>query len=486
MNQAFAAIRALALVALIAGAGPEPANAGQKALLIGAGDYPHLPQRFQLPGPANDVQEMKSFLVREWGFSPSDVRVLTDNQATKEGILHALEVWLPETTVPGDRVVVYYSGHGSQVPDENGDEEDGLDETFVPTDYGRNGNRDEDMVIDDELAAALQALRDRQVLLVADSCHSGTVTRGADFGDFTQHGTARPRYYPSGARSRSINVIRDEEPMSEELDIHLTLSAALPHQLAWESNGSGIFTSYLIEALTDMRADLNGNGRLTSAELINFVKPRTEGWCEGAKECRERDDGFSPNLDPKNETFVLQPVVASGDATVVGEEDVDAVSDVLPVLDEDAIAIDIRPGNRHEVGDEVAFVLTSAMDGHLTLLDLNASDELVLLFPTIEDIDRGKSGRILANRPLTVPDKSYGFAFVAEPPAGEGRLIAIVTKDRVDLASLLDAHREFEPIDDKLDFVKSIAGRLYEVWTGDEENRGAKWAVSYAPYWISE
>ena len=486
MNQAFAAIRTVALVALVAGAVLTPADAGQKALLIGAGEYPHLPHRFQLPGPSNDVQSMEAFLVEEWEFSPSDVRVLVDEQATKDGILRALEVWLPEVTEPGDRIVVYYSGHGSQVPDEDGDEEDGLDETFVPTDYGQNGKRDQDMVIDDELARALRALRDRQVLLVADSCHSGTVSRSVDLGDFTQHANAKPRHYPSGARSRSINVIRDEEPMSEELDVHLTLSAALPHQLAWESNGSGIFTTYLIEALTDMRADLNGNGRLTSAELINFIKPRTERWCEGAEECRERDEGFTPNLDPKNETFVLQPVASAGNTPVVDEEDPEAVSDVLPVLDEDAVSIDIRPGDRHNVGDEVEFVLTSAMDGHLTLLDLNASDELVLLFPTIEDVDRGKSGRILANRPLTVPDKSYGFAFVAAPPAGDGQLIAIVTKDRVDLAGLLDAHREFEPIDNKLDFVKSVAERLYEVWTGDEENRGAKWAVSYAPYWISE
>ena len=77
-------------------------------------------------------------------------------------------------------------------------------------------------------------------------------------------------------------VVRDEEPIAEDIDIHLTLSAALPHQLAWElDEAGGIFTTYFIEALTDMRADLNGNGRLTGAELINYVKPRTESWHAG-------------------------------------------------------------------------------------------------------------------------------------------------------------------------------------------------------------
>ena len=132
------------------------------------------------------------------------------------------------------------------------------------------------------------------------------------------------------------------------------------------------------------------------------------------------------------------------------------------------------------------FRLTSAMDGYLTLLDLNAGDELVLLFPIREDIEGGKSGRIRAGHTLTVPDESYGFTFTAGPPIGRGQLIAIVTGDRVDLGSLLEEYREFEPVEDKLGLMKSIAERLYAVWTGDEENRGARWAVGFADYEIGE
>ena len=471
-------LRMAVLAPLLFCAGLEPADAGQKALLIGAGEYPYLPKKSQLAGPRNDVRLMNAFLVDEWGFSDSDVRVILDKEATKQGMLDALGVWLPGATRRGDRVVIYYSGHGSQVDDESGDERDGKDETFVPTDYGRNGERAEDMLLDDELATALNRLGDRQVLLIADSCHSGTVTKSLQVDALN----AKARYLPFRTTTKGIG--RDEEPISDDINVHLTLSAALPDQYAWESDGSGVFTKLLIEALTDMRADRNGTGHLTTAELINYVKPRTERWCDEVPDCRKERLGFTPNIDPKNQTFVLQPVGADGLLMVV-QEDTAALSDILPELESDTIDIDIRPGNRLRIGDKVAIRLTSAKDGHLTLLDRNSNNELTLLFPTQVDFERGISDRIRAHRPLTVPDKSHRFTFSAQEPAGPGEVIAIVTRDQVNFDRLLDEYRGFEPVENKLDFMKSIAARLYAVWKEDGENRGAQWAVGYADYQIS-
>ena len=469
---------AVVLAPLLFCAGLEPADAGQKALLIGAGEYPYLPKKSQLAGPRNDVRVMNDFLVQEWGFSGSDVRIILDRQATKQGMLDALGVWLPGATRPGDRVVIYYSGHGSQVDDDSGDERDGKDETFVPTDYGRNGERAEDMLLDDELASALNRLRDRQVVLIADSCHSGTVTKSLQVDALS----ARARYLPFRTTAKGIG--RVEEPISEDINIHLTLSAALPDQLAWESDGSGVFTKFFIEALTDMRADRNGTGRLTTAELINYVKPRTESWCDEVPDCRKKKLGFTPNIDPKNETFVLQPLAANGLHMIV-EGDTAAISDILPELESDTIDIQIQPGNRLRMGDKVSIRLTSANDGHLTLLDLNSNNELTLLFPTQLDFERGISDKIRAHRPLTVPNELHGFRFTAGEPIGPGQAIAIVTRDRVDYNRVLDKYRDYEPIDNKLDIMKSITAHLYGVWTGDDENRGAKWAVGYADYKIS-
>ncbi len=459
-------------------------HAAQKALLIGAGVYPYLEPDAQLSGPANDVRQMADFLKGDWGFASSDVRILVEEGAAKNNILGSITGWLASETRPGDRVIIYYSGHGSQVPDRNGDEEDGLDETFVPTDYGRRGARAEDMLTDDEIASALSTLKGREVILIADSCHSGTVNRDV-VPDLVSKGLdAKARYLPFSGVSRSLPVVRDEEPLARETNVHLTLSAALPHQLAWETNGSGIFTQNLIRGLRTREADLNGNGRVTTAELLNYLRPRTEQWCQRVEDCRDLQ--FTPNMSPRNEAFILQPASAEGPVQTVTGNTADDVSDVLPEQSSQEIKVSILPGSVHQIGDEVQFQLTSAVDGYLTLFDLTVEDDLVLLFPTDEDRSAGKTGRIRANSALTVPDPSYGFSFEAEGPAGKGKLLAIVTEDPVDLENLLAANGEFEPIGNKIDFMKELSGRLNKVWTADNANRSARWAAGYQDYEIRQ
>ena len=69
----------------------------------------------------------------------------------------------------GDTLLVTYSGHGGQIPDENHDEVDGMDETWVM--YDR-------MVTDDELFNAwARFVPGVRILVLSDSCHSGTVLK---------------------------------------------------------------------------------------------------------------------------------------------------------------------------------------------------------------------------------------------------------------------------------------------------------------------
>lgn len=461
----------------------QTAQAAQKALLIGVGDYPHLPPSAQLIGPANDLRAMSSFLKSHWKFEPSDIRILKDEDATKNNILTSISGWLAEETRPGDRVVIYYSGHGSHVPDRNGDEEDGEDETFVPSDYGRRGNVAEDMVLDDEIGRALAALPGREVILIADSCHSGTINRDIFGEEPAAEADVRARYLPFGSGSRSVlQTSRSEDPLARDAGSHITLSAALPHQLAWETRGYGIFTRNLIEGLSTGAADLNGNSRITSAELMSYIRPKAERWCNRVPKCRDLQ--FTPNISPRNEAFILQPLLAGAPVQTVDWSSTDDASDVVPELNPTEIRVDILPGNVHRIGDEVHFRLTSGLDGYLTLLDITSEEELVLLFPTDEDRQAGKTGRVSAGSSLTVPDPSYGFAFEAQAPAGKGRLLAIVTADPVDLDDLLRQHGAFEPISGKMAFLKEISARLNQPWTGDVSNRGVRWASGYKDYEI--
>ena len=108
--------------------------------------------------------------LRQWGF---DVQSLTNERATRQAVAAAIDGVLGRAK-SGDVVVIQYAGHGTQLPDGNGDEADGLDEAWVPYDYN-----DGEFVIDDDLGAMFDRYKGRGIELVVftDCCHSGTSTR---------------------------------------------------------------------------------------------------------------------------------------------------------------------------------------------------------------------------------------------------------------------------------------------------------------------
>ncbi len=117
-------------------------TATKKALLVGINTYEKLPfysnllgrQVTNLRGSVNDVNSMKRLLISQYGFRAEDVQVLTNSQATRNAILNAFERWLIHGTREGDLAFFYFSGHGTQIPDQNGDEDDGMDEALCPYD----------------------------------------------------------------------------------------------------------------------------------------------------------------------------------------------------------------------------------------------------------------------------------------------------------------------------------------------------------------
>ena len=142
----------------------------KRAVLIGINKY-QVPGA-DLQGCVNDVKNLKGALTTYYGFADKDIATLTDAQATKKGMERAIKKLITKAK-KGDVLLLHYSGHGSNVPDDNGDEADHRDEILCPTDLDwKNPFRD------DWLRKALGKLR-REVNLtvIMDCCHSGTITR---------------------------------------------------------------------------------------------------------------------------------------------------------------------------------------------------------------------------------------------------------------------------------------------------------------------
>ena len=114
-------------------------NSGRKlALLVGINDYSG--DVLPLAGCVNDVMLQKQLLIHRFGFNPKDIVTLTDEQATRQGILSTFEEHLIKQAKPGDNVVFHFSGHGGQVLDPDKDNPDGLNSTLIPIDFQSNSS----------------------------------------------------------------------------------------------------------------------------------------------------------------------------------------------------------------------------------------------------------------------------------------------------------------------------------------------------------
>jgi hypothetical protein len=238
----------------------------KRALLIGINKY-QIPGA-DLRGCVNDVKILTSALVEFYGFKKADITALLDLDATKKAIMAGIKKIISESK-SGDVVLIHYSGHGSNVPDDNGDEPDGRDEILCPT----NLNWD-DTLRDDWLRTTLDKVKPGvQLTLIMDCCHSGTNTRAIQPPD----AKVLSRYLPSpwaiaGTESGHRNVgrsvrsqLRRSAPASRKTkDI---VNAELPELLITGCRDT--------QTSADAFIDGTYNGALTWA-LVDAMK-RTKG-----------------------------------------------------------------------------------------------------------------------------------------------------------------------------------------------------------------
>lgn len=150
------------------------------ALCIGLNQYPGTENDLQ--GCVNDANDWAAAL-GDRGFS---VEMLLDEQATLDGMRRRMETVIDGAHY-GDSVVITYSGHGTWLPDNNGDEPDGRDEALCSYDVFERGPLSDD----DLYQIFTRRERGVKLIFISDSCHSGSVSRFANFGNEENVGKVR-------------------------------------------------------------------------------------------------------------------------------------------------------------------------------------------------------------------------------------------------------------------------------------------------------
>lgn len=415
---------ALPLLLLTLAAG-ETALAEDRALLIGIGKYRVAEE---LPGIDADIAMMRD-VVRRLGYADSQVKVLTDSDATLEGIRRAISGWLGDTTA-ADRAFLYHSGHGTWDDDDDGDEADGIDEVLLPHDFreepaGEGRTRLSNFLRDDELGRLLDDLPAGEVVVLVDSCNSGTVTRS--IGRYTSkyyHYPARPG--AAGPQDPSSSLVdRDRRPSI------ILLSASGPDEDAQASDDGALFTQGVLHAVRAAEAE-----RHLSLEML---RRETESFIAG-QVGRRKDLAHRPMLsgDPslRSINLFLPPPPRPAEETPAGERPTAELWNELEILVRDADEVLAVAADRetYRVGEALELSVRAPGDGYLYVLNLgDGEDEITVLFPNAYPSDN----RVGRGEEVRIPPRGR-FRLLAELPPGARRqlnlLVAIHTARPLALA----------------------------------------------------
>ncbi len=256
-------------------------------MLIGIGDYSGTGLE-SLKGPANDVALMRTVLMSRFAVPEANIITLQNAQATHSKVQAAFGK-LASRVKQGDSVYVYYSGHGSYVPDRSA--RSGQYETWVT--FGARSRKsaglDDYDVLSKEISQWLAPLyaKSRAVVFVSDSCHSATVSRGLSTG--VRAGPPDPRPHPMILQRADTPTSMPGVRIGASRDTESAVELDVEHggQCLDGSKCQGVFTWYWVQALQqakpgDRWSDVfNRAYTLVTSQRSVSQRPQLEGQIQG-------------------------------------------------------------------------------------------------------------------------------------------------------------------------------------------------------------
>ncbi len=456
MNTTPVACAALALaLALPASAQPQPAQRNTRhALIIGIGDYldPEVPS---LKGIKHDMVSAQR-MAAAMAIPEANTRLLRDHDATADRIRSEIEA-LQKRMADGDRVFIYYSGHGTRWYDEQL-KADGCTEGLMASD-GK-------VLTNVEMGQRLAPLAQRadKMLVFYDACFSGGIA-GSPFrtrslkvaGEvvtpkFTRVGAPAECARPTNFRTRSLALVMQQQQALPENVVHI--AASRPDEVSFDSSTHGGFaTSNWRDCLLGQAKDLDGSGAITVDEVTRCAQAKVTSALAnqpgilGQQMTVVGNASFVPAW--MNAAFAVPSVAVA--VPVVAAVVVPVAAPVIAPAPPPRVATPAeilaelhkqRDGSRRVVAtarqaqlkianDSLQLDVTAARDGHLYIA-LAGSDgkSLYLIYPN----DLATDNRVRAGQRVALPDK--GWEVVAGGPPGVETLLVMVTDAPRDLSSL--------------------------------------------------
>ena len=428
------------LITLCFGAATEAAD---RALLVGVNYYQNKGIS-NTNGSVEDAEALAVFIQRKFNFAADSIHVLRNEQATAANIKREIDTWLIKGTQPGDRVFFLYSGHGFQVADDNGDEKnsDGQDEVMTPFDVelkivnGETTGLTGGFIRDDEMNDYLAQLSGRSVVMLIDSCHSGTIARSISktrqpdsrYLDVVPQ-TAKPERYSSVPATRSakdLRVVR-ETAIDGNINGAVVISAAQPYQQAFAIPIPEL--NYTKRgALAYVFEKILANQNPTARQLDALLKKEMLGLVE-RKLLPPGNQGYQiPEVDVISKVEIGdQPLfgaaITNGNHPAVGNANYDVGVRVAMHNPQSKTAVKLNISKPvYRIGDEISYEFSAGDNGYLYVLVFSANNEATCVFPNDDNPNN-----------LLSAGESKRFSAFGQEPLGKDVWVALYSKRKLDI-----------------------------------------------------
>ena len=483
-------LRALFITMLIA---QNPVYADDRALLIGVGEYKN--SKANLPGIDLDIEAMQE-VAHHMGFEPGQIKVLKNSQVTVSNIRKTMGSWLVNGVGKDDRVLVYYSGHGSRVADNNGDEDDGYDEVLTMYDVKTSGNGDtkflDGILVDDDLNSFLNKIPSSNLYVMIDACHSGTATKGISgldlspkaFGEvdafvkffpnenllnsqgkFIARSLTRDKDNKDDIQSSDIAAAQGVPAASNVPDDFLTLSAASDEQMSIATSKGSVFTM----GLQKVFRDTSQSGKaLTPVEITKHTQQFIDNHIPPAKR-------FNPQVTG-SERLKRQPIAmrntAAGEGAVVaivGDSHGPVWSKMTALVNNaNPMSVSINQA-MYKVDDELRISIDVPFDGCLNIININAHDEATVLFPN----RHVQNCKVTAGK-FELPLSAMPFVIKATAPLGPSLVVAVVSEKKMNMFEDGVGNRNRQGvIEDVFATVSNLSLRSFRIAKKEQSNNAA-------------
>lgn len=483
-------IRRAAFPTILAALAAGPAPAGDRAVVVGIDDYPDLALSQPLTGARADAERFAGLLTDAMGFDPGEITLLTDAGAGSSAVMAAIIDRLVAETAPGDRAVFYFAGLGSRLAAPGGGTNEVLLAHDAPSVLGN--------IPRDALAEIFDLLAGQQVTVIIDASFRAEARDLAG-----SLATGRSLRLDTANRPGSGAVPVTEAPFGAGSRERAVWNAAAPDQDAWEAGGQGVFTRGLIDGLGTGAADANGNGTITNAELLTFLRDRSERWCAATADCAAAGGALIPHFaGPLQEAALRAAPPAPGPAapetrplpesTLAAKvldltDTLGFVTDLFTPSNAAKLHLELSRESPLRIGDTVSFSVTAERAGTLVLLDVNPKGELEQIFPS--SLARTGTTRIAAGETLAIPNgKSTSGAPLqirVTEPHGKGFLLGLFIEDELPrLTAILPENLAGGPVPNAGQYLYEIAQDLLRLQADASGSSAPEWSATYLPYEI--